>query len=114
MIDRALRQKPSDPEANYILGEVLVDQHQFDQAEGPLKAGLSSKAELLPRVHALLGRVYAGQGKDPQAIEELKLGLPSDDDGSVHFQLGRLYQKAGQQKLAQAAFDETRRLQNKH
>jgi tetratricopeptide (TPR) repeat protein len=114
MIDRALRQKPSDPEANYILGEILVDQHQFDEAEAPLKTGLSSKMELLPRIHALLGRVYASQGKDEQAIAELKLGLPSDDDGSVHFQLGRLYQKSGQQKLAQAAFDETKRLQNKH
>jgi hypothetical protein len=79
-----------------------------------LKTGLSAKTQLLPRVHALLGRVYASQGKDQQTIEELKLGLPSDYDGSVHFQLGRLYQKAGQQKLAQAAFDETKRLQNKH
>jgi len=114
MIERALRQKPSDPEANYILGEILVNQHQFDGAEGPLQIGLSSKKELLPRIHALLGRVYASQGKDQQAIEELRWGLPSDDDGSVHFQLGRLYQKLGQQKLAQAAFDETKRLQNKH
>jgi tetratricopeptide (TPR) repeat protein len=114
MINRALRQKPTDPEANYIFGEILVDKHQFDKAEEPLKTGLSAKTELLPRVHALLGRVYASQGNDQQAIEELKLGFPSDDDGSVHFQLGRLYQKAGQQKLAQAAFDETKRLQNKH
>ena len=88
MIERALQQKPTDPEANYILGEILVDQHQFDKAEGPLKTGLSAKTELLPRVHALLGRVYASQGKDQQAIEELRLGLPSDDDGSVHFSIG--------------------------
>jgi tetratricopeptide (TPR) repeat protein len=113
MISRALTRKPSDPEANYIAGEILIDQHQFDKAESHLRIGLSAKAELIPRVHALLGRVYATEGKDTQAIEELKLGLASDDDGSIHFQLGRLYQKAGQQGLAEAAFEETRRLQSK-
>jgi tetratricopeptide (TPR) repeat protein len=114
MIGRALEERSSDPEANYISGEVLVDQHRFDEAEPHLRAGLGSKAELLPRVHALLGRVYASQNKDQQAIEEFKLGLASDDDGSIHFQLGRLYQKAGEQKLAEAAFEETRRLQKGH
>ena len=78
-----------------------------------LKLGLHAKADLVPRIHALLGRVYANRGEDTQAIQELMLGLPSDDDGSIHFQLARLYQKTGQQKLAEAAFQETRRLQNK-
>ncbi len=113
MIQRALALKPSDPEANYIAGEILIDQHQFDEAEPHLKTALSAKAELIPRVHALLGRVYASKGQDRAAIEELKLGLATDDDGSIHFQLGRLYQKSGQQSLAEAAFAETRRLQSK-
>jgi tetratricopeptide (TPR) repeat protein len=113
MIQRALAVKPSDPEANYIAGEILIDQHQFDAAEPHLKIALSAKAELVPRVHALLGRVYASKGQDQAAIEELKLGLATDDDGSIHFQLGRLYQKSGQQNLAAAAFAETRRLQSK-
>lgn len=113
MIRRALQQNPSDPEANYIMGEVLIDEHQFDQAESYLKIGLSAKPELVPRVHALLGQVYASRGDDARAIEELKLGEASDDDGSIHFQLGRLYQKTGQQTLAAAAFERTRQLQNK-
>jgi len=114
MIGRALEQRPSDPEANYIAGEILLDQHRFDEAEPHLKLGLGANAELLPRVHALLGRVYASQNKDKQAIEELKLGVVSDDDGSIYFQLGRLYQKAGEQERAAAAFEETRRLQSRH
>ena len=114
MIGRALAQRPSDPDANYIAGEILLDQHRFDEAEPHLKLGLGTKAELLPRVHALLGRVYASQNKDKQAIEELKLGVIGDDDGSIYFQLGRLYQKAGEQELAAAAFEETRRLQSRH
>jgi tetratricopeptide (TPR) repeat protein len=112
MIQQALEQNPSDPEANYIAGEVLTDQRRFDESEPHLKLGLHAKAELLPRIHALLGRVYASRGEDVRAIEELKLGLPSDDDGSIHFQLARLYQKTGQQKLADAAFQETKRIKN--
>ena len=112
MIQQALEQNPSDPEANYIAGEVLIDQHRFDESEPHLKLGLHAKAELVPRIHALLGRVHASRGEDVRAIEELKLGLPSDDDGSIHFQLARLYQKTGQQKLADAAFQETNRIKN--
>jgi tetratricopeptide (TPR) repeat protein len=93
-IERALAQQPVDPEANYVAGEILVDQHRFDDAEPYLKHALTAKAELVPRIHALLGRIYANQGKEQQAIEELKL-----------------YQKTGQPKQAEAAFTETRRLQ---
>ncbi|WP_326446318.1 tetratricopeptide repeat protein [Edaphobacter sp.] len=113
MIRRALDQNQSDPEANYIMGEVLMDEHHLDEAEPHLKIGLSAKPELVPRVHALLGQIYASRGEDARAIEELKLGEASDDDGSVHFQLGRLYQKTGQTKLAAAAFEETHLIQNK-
>ncbi len=113
MIERALKRSPADPEANYIMGEVLIDQHHLDQAEPFLKAGLAAKPELVPRIHALLGQVYASRGEDDRAIEELRLGTASDDDGSVHFQLGRLYQKTGQPKLATAEFAATRQIQNK-
>ena len=112
MIRRAIALRPSDPEANYIAGEILIDQRQFDAAEPLLRIGLSAKPELVPRVHALLGRVYANRGEDLRAIEELRKGLSSDDDGSIHFQLGRLYQKIGQAKLAEVEFGETRKLQS--
>jgi hypothetical protein len=59
---------------------------------------------VVPRIHALLGEIYAAQGDTQRAIAEYKLGLSSDDDGSVHFQLGRLYQKAGEAALAADAF----------
>jgi len=108
MIQRALVENPADAEANYMMGEVLVAKHNYAAAEPYLKAGLAAKAELIPRVHALLGQAYAGEGDTARAIEEFKAGLASDDDGSVHFQLGRLYQKAGETKLAAAAFEESK------
>jgi tetratricopeptide (TPR) repeat protein len=110
MIRRALVEKPSDAEANYVMGEVLIAKHDYAAAEPYLKAGLAAKVELVPRVHALLGQAYAGEGETARAIEEFKAGLSSDDDGSVHFQLGRLYQKSGETKLAAAAFEESKAL----
>jgi tetratricopeptide (TPR) repeat protein len=110
MIQRALAENPSDAEANYVMGEVLVAKHDYAAAEPYLKAGLAAKTELVPRVHALLGQAYAGEGDTARAIEEFKAGLSSDDDGSVHFQLGRLYQKSGEAKLAAAAFEESKAL----
>jgi tetratricopeptide (TPR) repeat protein len=110
MIQRALAENSSDPEANYLMGEVLIAKHNYSEAEPYLKAGLAAKAELVPRIHVLLGQVYASEGDTARAIEEFKAGLSSDDDGSVHFQLGRLYQKSGDTKLAAAAFEESKAL----
>jgi tetratricopeptide (TPR) repeat protein len=110
MIQKALVLHPADAEANYIMGEVLIAEHKFSESEPYLRAGLSAKTELVPRIHALLGQVYAFQGDTKRAIDEYKLGLSSDDDGSVHFQLGRLYQKTGEKELAANAFAESKTL----
>jgi tetratricopeptide (TPR) repeat protein len=110
MIQNALAQNPSDAEANYIMGEVLFAEHKYSEAEPYLKTGLATRAELIPRIHALLGQVYASQGETQRAIDEYKLGLPSDDDGSVHYQLGRLYQRTGDARLAAQAFADSKAL----
>jgi tetratricopeptide (TPR) repeat protein len=90
-----LAEEPDDPEANLLAGEILVQQHQFEQAEPYLAKCGKLKAEFQPRLHILLGQVYAETGRIPEAISEYKLGLSSDQDGSIHFQLARLYQKTG-------------------
>lgn len=110
MIQNALAQNPSDAEANYIMGEILFAEHKYSDAEPYLKAGLTTRAELIPRIHALLGQIYASQGDTKRAIEEYNLGLPSDDDGSVHYQLARLYQRSGEAKLAAKAFADSKSL----
>jgi predicted Zn-dependent protease len=91
-----------------VMGEILTEKHNYAEAEPYLKAGLAAKSELVPRVHVLLGQVYASEDDTARAIEEFKAGLSSDDDGSAHFQLGRLYQKAGETELAAKAFKESK------
>ncbi len=110
-IDRSLlREEANDPEANLLAGEILVQRNLFAEAEPYLLKCTHLKSEFMPRVHALLGQVYAETNRIPAAIEEYKSGLSTDEDGSLHYQLGRLYQKQGDRNAAQQAFAESQRL----
>ena len=106
----AVKSSPDDPELNAVMGEVLCARHDFTAAEPYLKKSFNTKPEYVPHVHALLGNVYAQTGRTEQAIAELKLALQDDRDGTVHYQLGRLYLKIGNQALAKQAFDISERL----
>ena len=66
--------------------------------------------DLAPRLHVLLGKVYAETGRVAGAIDEYKQGLAGDENGSAHYQLGRLYLKAGNKAAAEEAFTESKRL----
>ncbi len=92
------------------MGEILSVRHDLAAAEPYLKKGLKTKPELVPHVHALLGRVYAETNRTPQAIAELKLGLPDDKDGRLHYQIARLYLKIGDRDSAKQAFEVSARL----
>lgn len=107
----ALAKSPEDPELNAIMGEILCVRDDFTGAEPYLKKGLNTKPEYVSRMHGLLGNVYAHTNRTQQAITELKLGLPSDKDGSLHYQLARLYLKIGDRDSAMQAFEVTKRLQ---
>ncbi len=106
----ALAKHPDDPEFNAVMGEILSVQHDFAGAEPYLKKGLSTKPELVPHVHALLGRVYAETNRTQEAITESKLGLADDKDGRLHYQIARLYLKVGDRDSAKQAFAESDRM----
>jgi tetratricopeptide (TPR) repeat protein len=95
-----LAEVPDDPEANLLAGEILVQQHQFEQAEPYLDKCSNLKQDLRPQLHLMLGQVYSETGRIPEAISEYKLGLSTDQDGSIHYQLARLYQKSGDSAAA--------------
>jgi predicted Zn-dependent protease len=66
--------------------------------------------EFKPRVHALLGEVYANTNRIPEALAEFKQGTTGDEDGSIHYQMARLYQKTGNTKAAAEAIQTSKRL----
>ncbi|MBZ5513330.1 MAG: tetratricopeptide repeat protein [Acidobacteriia bacterium] len=103
----ALRLNSKDPEANYMMGEILVDRHQSEEAFHYLSRALNGQAASLARVHALLGKVYAAQGRTAEAVAELKESLQGDSDGSYHYQLYQLYRKLGDHKAAAAALEQS-------
>ncbi len=101
---KALERSPVDPDLNLVMGEALITQHKFTDAEPFLLKALNAKPQMLPHVHALLGRVYEANGKTKEAIGQLKMGAESDQDGSIHYQLARLYTQVGDKADADLAF----------
>ncbi len=101
----ALTRRPDDPELNLILGEALLAKNDFAAAEPCLRKALRGKPQMVPHVHALIGRIYAEIGRTEEAIAELKLGASSDEDGAIQYLLARLYRKTGNTEAANAALD---------
>jgi tetratricopeptide (TPR) repeat protein len=91
----ALALRPEDPEANLLMGEILLSLNEFAEAEPYVRKGLNSKPQIRPHAHALLGKIYAEAGRTSDAIKEIQLGLQTDEDGSLHYRLAMLYRKAG-------------------
>jgi tetratricopeptide (TPR) repeat protein len=111
-IDRSLLgEDPIDPEANLLAGEILVQRNLFREAEPYLMKHTNLSPELIPRMHVLRGQMYAETNRIVAAISEYKLCLSTDEDGSIHYRLGRLYMKTGQKATAEEAFRESKRIQ---
>ena len=104
----ALDLTPDDPELNLLMAEALISNQELASAEQYLQKALNAKPQMVLHVHALLGEVYANAGKTQQAIDQLVLGIKSDEDGSLHYQLARLYRKMGDSKDADAAMEQTK------
>lgn len=110
----ALAMSPNDPDLNLLVGEILVSRREWAQAEDYLKSGLSSaKPQMLPHLHSLLGKVYENTGRTQEAISELQMGVASDEDGEVYYQLARLYSSIGNKTAAQDAIQRVKALEQK-
>ncbi len=113
-IDKTLlADSPDHPDGNLLAGEILVREGQYTDAETYLKRIRDKGQKSMPRVHTLLGQIYFATDHFPEALTEFRLGLASDDDGSVHFQLGRTYQKLGQKDKAEEAFRASKQLRQR-
>ncbi|MBB5060689.1 tetratricopeptide (TPR) repeat protein [Granulicella aggregans] len=97
----ALADHPQDPQLNLLQAEILTARNHYAEARPYLAKCLAGPPDLQPRVHLLLARADAEDGKNDDAIREYELALPGDRDGSIHFQLSRLYRKAGNVARAQ-------------
>jgi len=91
---------PENPELLWMLGEALMAQQKPEDAIAPLDKAAKLAPTLLA-ARASLGRALLAANRAADAVPHLRAALPSDRDGSVHFQLSRAF--AAQGKTAEAA-----------
>ena len=60
--------------------------------------------------HRVMGRALALQDRTAEAVAELEKAVPSDRDGSVHYQIFLAYRKLQQPAKAEAALQRSREL----
>jgi len=108
-----LAESPDDPEANLLAGEILVQEHKFQDAEPYILRCHNLAADMAPRVHILLAQIYAETGRTAEAIAEYKQGMIIDEDGSLHYQLARVFQKLGNRDAAAEEMQLSKQLREK-
>lgn len=99
ILERLLAREPESPPLNFLLGDAYLALQQPEKAVPALEKAVAGDSGLIP-ARASLSRAYLAAGQGEKAIPHLKAALPLDDDGSLHFQLARAYQAAGQADLA--------------
>jgi tetratricopeptide (TPR) repeat protein len=57
-----------NPQANFMMADILPFKREFAQAEPYAQAALHGAPSNLPFAHALLGKIYGAQGRAPEAI----------------------------------------------
>ena len=99
LFEELLESHPESSELNYYLGEILLKSQKPAEALPFLHKAVDHDPGLLP-AHASLARTYLALGQADKAIPHLKAALSVDEDGSLHYELGRAYQAHGQPALA--------------
>jgi len=111
LLEELLKREPDSAEYNLLLGESWVETKEPARGIPSLEKAVAADPKLL-RAHAVLGRAYLEAGQPAPAIEHLEAALPTDEDGSIHFQLARAYREtsqAGKATAALQAFQEFRK-----
>jgi len=99
MFEDLLRRQPESAVLNYMLGDTLLNSQKPQEAVPCLQKAVTLNPQLLA-AHSSLARAYLALGQAEKAVPHLKTALPIDEDGSLHYQLGRAYQARGELALA--------------
>lgn len=89
-------------ELHFIAGDSLVRLEEPDKAEPYLRKAMSLDPKMTAAA-ASLGLALSRLGRNGEAVPLLERSLELDDDGSLHYQLARAYQAAGNSDKARSA-----------
>lgn len=106
-----LKREPDSAELNYMLGDTVLRLQRPEEAIPLLKRAIANDPHLLA-AHGSLARAYLQLGQAERAIPHLKAALPLDEDGSLHYQLGRAYQARGEPDLAREMLKKYQEIHN--
>jgi tetratricopeptide (TPR) repeat protein len=99
-----LELNPRNPGALHDLGNTYLLEHQAEKALAYLKRALEADPED-PDIHRDLGTAYADLRDYAKAEAEFRVAITGDHDGSVHYQLARVYQAQGEKESAAREFE---------
>ena len=113
MIEKMLGENPKPPDLNFMMGDSLVRTQQPEKAVPYLKAALKGDPAMLA-ADASLGLALALVNKQSEAIPHLEKALSLDEDGSLHYQLARSYQSAGNTQRARELMAQYQQIQKQN
>jgi tetratricopeptide (TPR) repeat protein len=102
---KLLEKDSRSAEINYIAGASELHLEDAEKAVPYLEAALRADPKM-EAAEASLGLALSRLGKNAEAIPHLEKGTELDEDGSLHYQLARAYQAAGDSAKAQATMQQ--------
>ncbi|MDQ6700920.1 MAG: tetratricopeptide repeat protein, partial [Acidobacteriota bacterium] len=112
MLQSLAKREPGAADLHFFLGDSLLQMERAEEALPYLEASVKADPKLLP-AQATLGMAYAKTGKSAQAIPHLEAALETDEDGSLHYQLARAYQAAGNAAKSREAMSRYQEIQKR-
>jgi Flp pilus assembly protein TadD len=106
----ALKESPSDEEANYFLGSLLIRENRYEQGVPYLEEAKRLKPDSYG-VYLYLGRAKLHLGQTSAAVTLLQKAVElNPDDASAQYTLARALKSSGQEVAATKAFERARTL----
>ena len=110
MLQDQLRREPASIDLNFFAGDSYLRSEQPDKALPYLETAAKLDAKFLP-AHASLGLTLMRLNRAAEAVPHLLAALELDSDGSLHYQLSRAYQSAGETAKAREAMAKYQEIQ---
>lgn len=107
-----LAAEPNAPDLQNLQGDLYLAQQMAAEAVPFLERAVQAGPNVL-EARASLARALLLAGQPAAALPHATAALPADHDGSLHFQLARAYQAAGQGDAARAAMAKYQAIQTK-
>jgi len=110
LLQELVKREPDATDLNYLLGDAILNSQKPLEAIPYLERVIEADPHMLTAQRSL-GLAYLQTGQPSKAIVHLKEALPIDQDGSVHYQLGRAYQAHGDRELSSAMLKQYQEIQ---